>query len=456
MQWVGLILVGLVGQLAWVIENNQINLWVYSQTHDAGYVNWMTTASAIMATVTTFLMGALSDKLGKRKIFICGGYMIWGVTVFLFGLISYQNMSIVVPMVSSSIMVGVMMVIMDCMMTFFGSTANDACFNAYVTDTTNPENRGKVESVLSVLPLVANILIVGALMVFGATSLPEKPTDLETDAASVAPAWFYFFLAFGILVFLAGLAAIWLLPKEEKKPKPNQKYWASLIYGFKPKVIKYNKKFYIALLTFMAFNTAVDAFLPYYMIYFQNETSTGGLGYSGDNIIYFYVALLTILLCASIVTIIIGYFMEKIGKMKLLFTALGLSILGFLLMYFAKDVVFVTISGFLMMTGYLIGTAVLGAILRNETPVNEVGLFQGVRMIFAVMLPMIIGSNISTLIFNLSGGTYFDSGMQQTMTAPNSNMFLVSLGFMVVAIAPSIWLLKVSQKEPDLKEETKQ
>jgi MFS family permease len=67
-------------------------LWVYSQSQNAEhYITWMTMASAVAATLTTFFMGSLSDRLGKRKIFIAGGYVIWGVTVFLFGVMSRQQ-----------------------------------------------------------------------------------------------------------------------------------------------------------------------------------------------------------------------------------------------------------------------------------------------------------------------------------------------------------------------------
>jgi MFS family permease len=37
----------------------------------------MVSLSAIAATLTTLLMGALSDKVGKRKLFIVVGYILW-------------------------------------------------------------------------------------------------------------------------------------------------------------------------------------------------------------------------------------------------------------------------------------------------------------------------------------------------------------------------------------------
>ena len=50
-------------------------------------ISTMVAASAIAATVTTLFIGALSDKIGKRKLFICLGYIAWGVSIFSFVLI---------------------------------------------------------------------------------------------------------------------------------------------------------------------------------------------------------------------------------------------------------------------------------------------------------------------------------------------------------------------------------
>jgi hypothetical protein len=57
-------------------------------------------------------------------------------------------------------------------------------------------------------------------------------------------------------------------------------------------------------------------------------------------------------------------------------------------------------------------------------------------MVFAVMLPMVIGSNISTAVFATSKINEFG----QTEKAPDQNMFLVTAIAAIIAIAPLIWL----------------
>lgn len=450
-EWLSFLLIGLAGQMAWAIENNDLNLWVYSQTMNSNWINYMTIFSAIAATVTTFLIGALSDRLGKRKPFIAFGYMIWGVSVFAFGLFSYGNMKAQFGEANAPFMAGLMIVIMDCVMTFFGSSSNDACFNAYVTDITREENRGKVESVLSVLPLFANIIVILLLGAFGASSLAKGNEDgswsVEKNAEAVAPNWFLFFLVFGALVFVIGLVALFLLPKDTATPTKKSTYWKDLAYGFRPSVIKEHKTLYIALLAFMAFNTAINAFMPYWMVYFQSPIKNAGLGVSGGD---FYICFASILLISSLAVIVVGLFMDKIGKLKFLLPGVGLALTGFLGMYFSTQIWSLIISGTLMMSGYLIGTAVLGATVRDETPKDKVGLFQGVRMIFCVMISMIVGSYVSMGFFTLSGKVVTDNATGTSSPAPSKVMFLVSLGFMILALVPVIWLILTKKKDASL------
>ena len=67
--WLTLILVGMVGQFAWTIENMYFNVYLYNTiSTDPGYISAMVGWSAAAATLTTLLMGALSDRVGKRKL----------------------------------------------------------------------------------------------------------------------------------------------------------------------------------------------------------------------------------------------------------------------------------------------------------------------------------------------------------------------------------------------------
>ena len=78
-KWLTLILVGLFGQFAWTIENMYFNVFLYNTiSTDPGYIAAMVGWSAAAATVTTLLMGALSDRVGRRKVFIAVGYILWG------------------------------------------------------------------------------------------------------------------------------------------------------------------------------------------------------------------------------------------------------------------------------------------------------------------------------------------------------------------------------------------
>ena len=87
--WTVLLLFGLVGQLAWSVENMYFNLFVFDTvSKNLSAITLMVQLSGVMATVATLVAGAISDKIGNRSKFISIGYAIWGVTVALFGYLS--------------------------------------------------------------------------------------------------------------------------------------------------------------------------------------------------------------------------------------------------------------------------------------------------------------------------------------------------------------------------------
>ena len=93
--WAALVWFGLIGQVAWVVENKYLNVFLYKMFHaSAADISLMVGASAVAATVTTIVMGALTDRIGKRKLFICGGYFVCGGTILLF---AFLRMDVLTP-----------------------------------------------------------------------------------------------------------------------------------------------------------------------------------------------------------------------------------------------------------------------------------------------------------------------------------------------------------------------
>ena len=223
--WLSLVIFCLTGQVAWTVENMYFNVFIYKMFHaSAEAISVMVAASAIAATVTTLLVGALSDKFGKRKIFICGGYILWGISIWSFTLIRMDVIHALFPAAVSAASVGVsLVIIMDCVMTFFGSSANDACFNAWLTDVTEEANRGKVEGINAMMPLVSILVVFGSFMGF----------DLNLPGS-----WVTIFNIIGIVVIAIGVAGIFLIEEKTVKAEGNQSYFGNILYGFRPKVVR--------------------------------------------------------------------------------------------------------------------------------------------------------------------------------------------------------------------------
>ena len=421
-KWLSFLVAGLIGQLAWAIENNYLNVYVFDCTGDSIYITLMTVFSAIAATVTTLFMGALSDRVGKRKLFISSGYIIWGISIIMFAFLDPRKSYNIVA--HSALMSGTMIVIMDCIMTFFGSTANDAAFNAFVTDNTETSNRGKVESVLSILPLIAMI----AVVLLQGMLVGEKKEGVEQN-------WLWFFVVFGGITTLSGIICLFLLPKDVKGPNKDEPYLKNIIHGFRPSVIKSRPKLYLALTAFMVFSIGIQIFMPYFMVYIQDILHFDLVSTAGP-----------ILGIACVLTVVFGFFMNKIGKYKLVFAALAATVIGGLLLFFLQAQVGVIIGGIILMTGYLVATAVLGAKIRDYTPEKESGLFQGVRMVFVVMIPMVTGPFIGRGVSNING-SYAINAYGENSILPNQYIFLFAAIMMMFVVIPLLFLMKKEKKD---------
>ena len=409
--WLALVIFSLIGQVAWVVENMYFNVFIYKMFHaSASAISAMVAASAVAATVTTLVIGALSDKVGKRKLFICGGYIVWGITIWSFSLIRMDVIQALFPGVASAAAVGVsLVIIMDCVMTFFGSSANDACFNAWLTDMTDETNRGAAEGINAMMPLLAILVVFGGFMGF----------DLDKGES-----WVTIFSIIGIVVIAIGVLGIFLIQEPQIKNEGNQNYFANIFYGFRPSVIGANKTLYATFLAVAAFNIAIQIFMPYLILYYSVSL----------NMANYVLIMAPAIILAAVFTAFYGRVYDRIGFRKAVIAPIVLLMAGCALLYLCRGMAMVFVGSLLMMCGNLGGGAMFGAQVRDHTPRNKTGMFQGLRICAQVLVPGVVGPAIGAAVLKNAETILNDDGT--TSFVPNANVFLAAF---LAGIA--IWLV---------------
>ena len=419
--YLALVIFSLVGQVAWVMENMYFNVFIYNMfSASASDISLMVAASAVSATLTTVFMGALSDKIGKRKIFISGGYILWGISIFCFTLLKTDILGSLFPMVASAASLGISLtIILDCIMTFFGSTANDAAFNAWLTDSTAGGNRGAAEGINAMMPLVAILVVFGGFMFF----------DLEKTES-----WTLIFSIIGAVVVIIGILGIFLIKEPEGIVKSEKGYIESIFYGFKISTIKENKLLYLLLVAFSVFNISIQIFMPYLIIYYEKTLKMA------DYVLIMAPAIIV----ASLATALWGKVYDKKGfSFSVLFSTLFLG-LGYVILFFTKTTIPVFLGSLLMMSGYLMGMAVFGAAIRDYTPKGKAGMFQGLRIFSQVLIPGVIGPAIGAAVLKNAETVLNNDGT--TSFLPNANIFITALIVEIVLIPFFVVILKSKNK----------
>lgn len=434
--WISAIVFGLVGQIAWVVENMYFStfaqdIFANSGRTDMSYLvtTLMVWLSAVTATITTIFAGGWCDKTGKRKPFVAYGYIGWGATIMLFAAIPMQAGA------SKIAGVATMLIVFDCVMTFAGSVANDAAFNTWVTDVTDTTNRGRINTILALMPVFATIIVFIGL---GNLYNPSATSN-----------WL-FFVVLGAIPMASGVIAIFLMndsPNVIKNTNPN--FFKETFYGFRPSVAKDNKMLYVCLATFAILGISQQTFFSYIINFVQNTLDLG------DS---YVIPLAVIILGAAAITGLTGFLSDKFGKKHLIYPLLIVAIVGTLLMYLLK---FMDKVAWLPLV-YVIGIFMLGSLLglsgilmssfQDYIPKGYEGRFQGVRMCFSVLVPMIIGPLV-TLILGLK-----DTDTGAAGFTPPFSMFLAASIIATLAIVPAYFVRKDSDRLRDslLKETAKE
>lgn len=109
-------------------------------------------------------------------------------------------------------------------MSAIGSTANDAAFSAWVTDVTDVTNRGLVDIILSLMPILSLMVIFAGF-----------------DGMTVQGNWTGFFLILGGMTTVTGVVGLWIFQDSSTlRPTGGQTYLREVLYAFLPRSIREN------------------------------------------------------------------------------------------------------------------------------------------------------------------------------------------------------------------------
>ena len=401
--WAAMLIFGLVGQIAWVVENMYLNVFLYKMFHaSAADISLMVGVSSVAATLTTILVGALSDKMGKRKVIICLGYIIWGISILGFAFIKVDTLTPIAGGAVQAAALGVTLTIaLDCIMTFFGSAANDAAFNAWLTDKGGDGNRGKIEGFNSMMPLVSILVVFGGFMGFN---------------LDLAESWTSIFYIIGGVVIVIGILGFFLIEEAENTIKEtDQSYWGTVIYSFKPSVVTNHKLLYCVLGAFALFGISIQTFMPYLILYYEKSLNM-------DN----YVLIMApAIILAAVATALYGKVYDMQGFKGSVCISVGVLLAGYVSLLFTRTTIPVFLGSLLMMTGYMTGMSVFGAMIRDNIPENKSGQFQGIRIIGQVLVPGIIGPAIGAFVLRDAEQILNNDGTYSFL--PNANIWAAAI-----------------------------
>lgn len=409
--WLTVVLLILAGQFAWSVEDQYFNLFLYNKvTPDPRPISWMVAASAVTATVTTLLMGTLSDRTrsrwGKRKPYILVGYIIWGLMTMIFPSVAiFKPVSLAIAMA----------IFFDCLITFFGSSANDAALMAYLTDVTTVENRGRMMSVQQILVSVAIMITFGA--------------------AGPMIAWIGyegFFYVIGGLVFVFGLIGGLLLPEAAATAPPRPGYWRQFFETFQPKTLFVNRSLFLVLTSVSIWGIAQYVFFPYILIYFQHflrfdTTSSSAIVAAG------------LLIGGIVLAWPLGLLVDRWGRRPVALLAVAAEVVAILLFSTARSLVWTAVSAVLMMAPITAWMIVTHTWTKDLFPEDRRGQFAGFYLLFGVMIPMIFGPLLGGWLGTAYGIQTVLEG--QTAYIPTPLLFQVASALTIPAALP-IWFAK--------------
>lgn len=410
--WLLIWVLGLAGQLCWSVENQWFNTFVYAKiAADPWIVSWMVAVSSVVTTFSTFFFGTWSDRKGKRKPFLCIGYILWGVFTILFGVTEFLPKN-------ELVVAAIMVIAMDALMSFFGSMGNDAAFSSWTTDLSNDSNRGQIGAVLAALPIIATIVgtVVSGILI-------------------AALDYFAFFIIVGTFVIIIGLLGIIFMREADGiVPNKDEKGFGHQFFSvFNFKNIKENKElfcvFLISCVYFICFNFYYTHIGNYFIYTLGYDEGMAGIIQGVGLGLAIFATLPAIKLINK------GQHVKMIAA-SVVFSVLGLGVIGF-----AGGNLVMLLPGIILAgVGYVLVVQTTTAWSKSLYPEGNYGQYEGVRIVFNVMIPMVIGPSAASVLIERFGNPVVIEN--KPGMAPTAIIFFAAAILSVLTLIPMLMAAK--------------
>jgi len=413
---------GLAGQLCWNMENQWFYTFIYAKiAKDSNIVTAMVMCGAVVATFSTFFFGTVSDRLGARRRFVSLGYIVWGAFMIVFGLTQYVGSGTAKLLLLSSVLV----VVVRCTMTFFGSMSNDSNFNAWTNDMTTDRNRGQIGASLATQPVIGTILgtVLGGLLI-GAQNDYQR-----------------LFWTMGSIVIAMGVISLFFFRDSPTlAPHKEGTFWRQFASVFNFKMFIGRRELLLACLTAMVFCISFNVFyaqMGNWMIYRMGFTANlMGLIQGIGLIVAMCLAIPGAILINHKKTPVVAGAGAVVGM-------LGLVVVSFFIRpgvadtsnIFAAANIPLFVAVFLIGAGNVLITQSMYMWVKQLYPAESRGQFEGVRIISFVLVPMLIGTLIGNAIIKSGSGTATDQyGMVQNI--PTESIFRWAAIVLIPIVVP--------------------
>jgi MFS family permease len=180
----------------------------------------------------------------------------------------------------------------------------------------------------------------------------------------------------------------------------------------------------LTLAAFAILGISTQVFLPYLIIYIQRYLQIEA----------YALVLAVVLVGAAVVSVLGGRIIDRVGKVNFMLPAAGIYLTGLLLMVFARGLVPVILAGLVMMSGFMLNMAAIGAAIRDYSPPDRVGMVQGLRMIAMVLIPMVIGPFIGAAV--ISGADEYYEDLGQLKQVPTPGVFVAAAVVILLIVIP--------------------